>query len=112
MTGIGIVITLLPTRSEEKGVLGVGSIPVAILPSCRGKENIELYLQKHKYSWVVKLRNISEAVLRPPYTPLEIILTAALWAMFRILAKGSIVALKLPPLCFLQLITETFCNSI
>ena len=24
---------LLPTGSEEKGVLGVGSIPVAILPS-------------------------------------------------------------------------------
>ena len=26
---------LLPTGSEEKGVLGVGSIPVVILPSCQ-----------------------------------------------------------------------------
>ena len=26
---------LLPTGSEERGVLGVGSIPVAILPSCQ-----------------------------------------------------------------------------
>ena len=26
---------LLPTRSEERGVLRVGSIPVAILPSCQ-----------------------------------------------------------------------------
>ena len=25
---------LLPTGSEERGVLGVGSIPVGILPSC------------------------------------------------------------------------------
>ena len=25
---------LLPTGSEERGVLGFGSIPVAILPSC------------------------------------------------------------------------------
>ena len=28
-------VGLLPTRSEERGVLGVGSIPVAILPSCQ-----------------------------------------------------------------------------
>ena len=26
---------LLPNGSEERGVLGVGSIPVAILPSCQ-----------------------------------------------------------------------------
>ena len=26
---------LLPTGSEEREVLGVGSIPVAILPSCQ-----------------------------------------------------------------------------
>ena len=28
-------VNLLPTRSEERGVLGVGSIPVAILSSCQ-----------------------------------------------------------------------------
>ena len=33
---------LLPTRREEKGVLGVGSIPVAILPSCQDVEIITL----------------------------------------------------------------------
>ena len=26
---------LLPTGSEERGMLGVGSIPVAMLPSCQ-----------------------------------------------------------------------------
>ena len=30
---------LLPTGSEERGVLGVGSIPVAILPSCQDIKN-------------------------------------------------------------------------
>ena len=30
---------LLPTGSEERGVLGVGSIPVAILPSLSLYEN-------------------------------------------------------------------------
>ena len=27
---------LLPTGSRERGVLGIGSIPVAIPPSCQG----------------------------------------------------------------------------
>ena len=56
-----------------------------------GRNTSEEYTQieeTHKcwYSWVVKIRITSEAVLRPPYTP---------WPM------GSIVALMLPPLCFL-----------
>ena len=33
---------LLPTGSEERGVLGVGSIPVAILPSCQDMKTIAL----------------------------------------------------------------------
>ena len=33
---------LLPTRGEERGVLGVGSVPVAILPSCQDAKNIAL----------------------------------------------------------------------
>ena len=32
--------TLLPTGSEERGVLGVESIPVAILPSCQDMTTI------------------------------------------------------------------------
>ena len=31
---------LLPTRSEERGVLGVGGIPVAILPSCQYSKTV------------------------------------------------------------------------
>ena len=31
---------LLPTGNEEREVLGVGSIPVAILPSCQYMTNI------------------------------------------------------------------------
>ena len=53
---------LLPTRSEEREVLGVGSIHVAILPSCQDIKIIALYLHKHEYSWVVKIRNTSEAI--------------------------------------------------
>ena len=30
---------LLPTGSEERGVLGVGSIPVAIVPYCQYMKN-------------------------------------------------------------------------
>ena len=30
-----VCVYLLPTGSEKKGVLGIGSIPVAILPSCQ-----------------------------------------------------------------------------
>ena len=33
---------LLPTGSEERGVLGVGSIPVAILPSCQDMKTTDL----------------------------------------------------------------------
>ena len=33
---------LLPTGSEEREVLGVGSIPVAILPSCQDMKTITL----------------------------------------------------------------------
>ena len=44
---------LLPTGSEEKEVLGVGSIPVAILPSCQDMKTIALYFHKYEYSLVV-----------------------------------------------------------
>ena len=37
-----ISLFLLPTGSEEREVLGVGSIPVAILPSCQGMKTIAL----------------------------------------------------------------------
>ena len=33
---------LLPTRSKERGVLGIGSIPVAIPPSCQDMKTIAL----------------------------------------------------------------------
>ena len=39
---IYIIITLLPTGSVEREVLGVGSIPVAILPSCQDMKTIAL----------------------------------------------------------------------
>ena len=62
-------IDLLPTGSEEREVLGVGSIPVAILPSCHDMNPIALHLHEHEYSWVVKIRSTSEAVLRSQYSP-------------------------------------------
>ena len=40
---------LLPTGSEEREVLGVGSIPVAILLSCQNERNNALLLHKHAY---------------------------------------------------------------
>ena len=45
-----LLIILLPIGSEERGVLGFGSIPVAILPSCQDvKKTIALELHKHVY---------------------------------------------------------------
>ena len=35
-------VHLLPTGSEEREVFGVGSIPVAILPSCQDMKSIAL----------------------------------------------------------------------
>ena len=35
-------MTLLPTGSDEREVLGVGSIPVAIVPSCQDMKAIVL----------------------------------------------------------------------
>ena len=35
-------VTLLPAGSEEREVLGVGSIPVAILPSCQDMKTIAI----------------------------------------------------------------------
>ena len=51
-------------------------------------KTIALHLYKHEYSWVVKIRNTKEAVLRPQYSPsgLAIILTAALRALVSMIA--------------------------
>ena len=63
-----ILFFLLPTGSEERGVLGVGSIPVAICPSCQNMKTIAKYLHRYGYSWKVTIRHTSEVVLRPHYS--------------------------------------------
>ena len=68
-TSLIITPLLPPTGSVEKGVLRVGSIPVAILPSCQHMKPIVLQLHKHENSCVVKIRNTSEAILGPQYSP-------------------------------------------
>ena len=60
--GIGRVLTglilegwpvfIIPTGRDERGVLGVGSIPVAILPSCECMHDNVIYA--HEHEWVVK----------------------------------------------------------
>ena len=40
------MVCLPPTRSEERGVFGVVSIPVAILPPCHDMKMISSYLQE------------------------------------------------------------------
>ena len=62
-------INLLPIGSEKRGVLGIGSIPVAMMPSCQEMKNIAVELHKHEYSWVLKVRNTSDVVFRQQYTP-------------------------------------------
>ena len=37
-----VYLVLLPTGSEEREIFWMGSIPVAILPSCQYVENIAL----------------------------------------------------------------------
>ena len=54
---------LLPTGSEEREVLAVGSIPAAILLSCQNVRNVALLLHKHAYSWVVKVRTSARQYL-------------------------------------------------
>ena len=61
----GVTLILLPTGSEERELMGMGSIPVAIISSCQAMETVALELYKPEYSCVVKIRNTSEAVLRP-----------------------------------------------
>ena len=39
--GLAAAMFLLPSGSEEREVLGVWSIPVAILPSCQDMKNIQ-----------------------------------------------------------------------
>ena len=68
MQPFGTVFTI-PTESGESELLGAGGIPVAILLSSQNVRNNALLLHKHAYSWVVKIRNTSEAVLRPQYPP-------------------------------------------
>ena len=39
---MGKIEDFLPTGIEERGVLGVGNIPVAVLPSCQDMKTIAL----------------------------------------------------------------------
>ena len=73
-----ISICLLPTGSEKRGELGVGSIPVAILPSCQKVITLALQIHKHENSRVVKIKkNTSKGSTQVTILPLAIILTAA-----------------------------------
>ena len=56
---------------------------------------------KYWYGWVVENKKHVRGSIQATISPLAIILTAALWALVSIIAKGSIVILILPPLCFL-----------
>ena len=73
-------LTLLPTGSEEREVLGHRSIPVAILPTCQYMKmmhhnyiDMNIVGSKHKKH----LGGSTQATIHP----LAIILTAALWAL-------------------------------
>ena len=81
----------------------VGSIPVSILLSCQSVRNVALLLHKHAYSWVLKIRNTSEAVpglgqynsLGEYFGPH----TASSVFLIYTSVYISSVALILPPLC-------------
>ena len=81
-----ITIHLLPTGSEERGVVGVGSILVAIHPSCQNMKTIALYLHRYEYSWVEKIKKHLRGSTQDTTLSLIIILTAALWALVSIIA--------------------------
>ena len=76
---------LLPAGSEEKEVLGVGSIPVAILPSCQ-YHNIASYFHRHEYSLGSENKKHLRGSTQGTILPLAIILTMALWALVSITA--------------------------
>ena len=48
---------LISTGNEEREVMGIWSISVAILPSCKYMKNIAVYLHKHEYSLTVNKGN-------------------------------------------------------
>ena len=67
----------------------------AFLSICLKNDAIKLHMDE--YSWVVKIRNTSEAVLRPQYTPWLVLyqLQAAPQALIRIIVLGSRVTNEL-----------------
>ena len=48
--------TFTTPGSKERGVFGVGNISVGLLPFCQDMKTVALYLHKHGYSWVVKIK--------------------------------------------------------
>ena len=64
-TSLFVGMFLLPAGSEEHEVLQTGSIHLAILPSCQSFATVHLKCLNCAFIWVVKIRNISEAVFRP-----------------------------------------------
>ena len=76
-------LSLLPAGSEERGVLGVGSIPVAILPSC---QDIKTALHKHDIWLGSKNKKHPRGSTQATILPLAIILTAALQALVSMIA--------------------------
>ena len=60
---------LLPAGSEKHEVLQTWSIHAAILPSCQFFTILHFQFIAFNIIWVVKIRNTSEAVLRPQHSP-------------------------------------------
>ena len=78
------LLYLLPTGREERGVLGMGSIFVAIHPSCQDMKTTALYFHKQIFlgSKIKKhLRSSTQATI----LPLAFILTPALWPLVSII---------------------------
>ena len=87
-TSFGYTV-LLPTGSEERGVLEVGSIPVALLPSCMYMNKNCIRLHKYDYRWVVKIKKHKGGS-----TQVQIhALATVLQALVSVIALGSIVAI-------------------
>ena len=89
----------LPIRSEEHEVLQTGSIHVAILPSCQSFTIVHFTCIDNDFNKVVKIRNTSEAVLRPqysPYVPWSVYCLGELWPSYCLLCVSYISTFCLP----------------
>ena len=93
----GTLVPLLPTGSEEREVLGVGSIPVAILPSCQFMQIYYIIIAQKCIQLGSKNKKHLRARIHPLHGHYSDRSPMGFGQYNLIMSLGSIVAHILPP---------------